>query len=157
MKAHRKFLFAMGKAIKYTMWGFTALFFYHLYLTFKREKPEEAFGVNGMLLEYSFAAKHMYLDLYNLITRPPVDSLLLERPPLPPGYAPMKTLVLNLNGTLIHSEYKFGVGFEVLKRPGLSVFLQRMSKSYECVIFGDQEKGFIEEIGMALDPNMQMF
>ena len=70
-----------------------------------------------------------------------MDSLLLERPPLPPGYAPMKTLVLNLNGTLIHSEYKFGVGFEVLKRPGLALFLARMAKSYELVLFGDQEKG----------------
>jgi hypothetical protein len=35
----------------------------------------------------------------------------MERPPLPPGYAPMKTLVLNINGTLVHSEYKVGKVF----------------------------------------------
>jgi hypothetical protein len=35
----------------------------------------------------------------------------MERPPLPPGYAPMKTLVLNINGTLVHSEYKVGKDF----------------------------------------------
>lgn len=116
-------MFAFGKAIKYTIWGFTALFFYHLYLVMYKEKPERGFGVNGMILDYAYSAKFAYEDLVQLLTRPPVDSLLLERPPLPPGYAPMKTLVLNLNGTLIHSEYKFGVGFEVLKRPGLSVFL----------------------------------
>ena len=137
MKSHRKFMFALGKAIKYSLWGFTALFFYHLYLVTKTEKPEEGFGANGMLLDYAWAAKLGYEDLQHLLTRPPVDSLLLERPPLPPGYAPMKTLVLNVNGTLIHSEYKFGVGFEVIKRPGLGAFLARMSKNYELVLFGD--------------------
>ena len=69
----------------------------------------------------------------------------------------MKTLVLNVSGTLTHSEYKLGVGFEILKRPGLSVFLTQMSQNYEMVLFGDQERSFIEEIAMALDPNMQMF
>jgi len=66
----------------------------------------------------------------------------------------MKTLVLNVSGTLTHSEYKLGVGFEILKRPGLSVFLTQMSQNYEMVLFGDQERSFIEEIAMALDPNM---
>ena len=69
----------------------------------------------------------------------------------------MKTLVLNVSGTLTHQEYKLGVGFEVLKRPGLSVFLSQMSQSYELVLFGDTERGFIEEVAMALDPNMQTF
>jgi len=72
-----------------------------------------------------------------LLTRPPVDKLLMDRPPLPPGYGNPKVLVLNLNGTLIHSEYKFGVGFELLKRPGLAMFLSTMARNYEVVIFGD--------------------
>ena len=32
-----------------------------------------------------------------------------------------------------------------------------MSQNYELVLFGDQERSFVEEIAMALDPNMQMF
>ena len=32
-----------------------------------------------------------------------------------------------------------------------------MSQNYELVLFGDQERSFIEEIAMALDPNMQTF
>lgn len=44
-----------------------------------------------------------------------------------------------------------------MKRPGLSVFLTQMSQNYELVLFGDQERGFIEEIATALDPNMQTF
>lgn len=67
--------------------------------------------------------KWFYTDLKKLMTRPACEELLLPRPPLPPGYAPMKTLVLNLSGTLVHTEYKLGVGFEIQKRPGLSVFL----------------------------------
>jgi len=92
-----------------------------------------------------------------LLTKPPVNSLLLERPPVPPGYQLPKTLVLNVAGTLVHSEYKLGIGFEIIKRPGLSVFLQRLSRKYEVVLFGDMEKQFIEEIAMALDPNFMMF
>ena len=41
-----------------------------------------------------------------LLTKPPVEKLLPDRPPLPPGAAYPKTLVINLRGTLIHSEYK---------------------------------------------------
>lgn len=58
------------------------------------------------------------------MTLPPSRALLGERPNLP-GVVFPKTLVLNVNGTLVHSEYKFGVGFEILKRPGLSLFLNR--------------------------------
>ena len=77
-------------------------------------------------------ADYWIYDMKIMLTRPPVEKLLPDRPPSPPGYANPKTLILNLRGTLIHSEYKvfinylflqFGVGFEILKRPGLSVFL----------------------------------
>jgi len=40
----RKLLFAIGKAIKYSIWTYFALFTYHYYLVRKREKPEESFG-----------------------------------------------------------------------------------------------------------------
>ena len=141
MKQYRQVLFAMGKFIKYTIWVCTAFFFYHYYLALYKDKPEEAFLANEGVLNYAFAAKFAYQDLVKLLTRPPVDSLLLERPPGMPGQVPVKTLVLNLNGLLIHSEYKLGIGFEVLKRPGLSVFLARMRNFYEIVLFGDNEKG----------------
>jgi hypothetical protein len=50
-----------------------------------------------------------------------------------------KTLVINLNKTLINYEYKMGQGFEILKRPGLLRFLQEMSSRYEVVVFGTEE------------------
>jgi len=59
-----------------------------------------------VFLKAARTTKYAYEDLYALMTRPPVDSLLMERPPLPPGYQNMKTLVLNITGLLVHSEYK---------------------------------------------------
>ena len=81
MKQYRQVLFAMGKFIKYSIWVCTAFFFYHYYLAFYKDKPEEAFLANEGVLNYAFAAKFAYQDLVKLLTRPPVDSLLLERPP----------------------------------------------------------------------------
>lgn len=94
-----------------------------MYLLKKTEKPENGFLANDFFLDLAKQADFAYYDLKMLLTRPPVEKLLPDRPPLPPGAAYPKTLVINLRGTLVHSEYKFGVGFEILKRPGLSVFL----------------------------------
>lgn len=40
----RRIFFALGKAIKYSIWTYCVLFAYHFYLVRKKEKPEEAFG-----------------------------------------------------------------------------------------------------------------
>jgi mitochondrial import inner membrane translocase subunit TIM50 len=136
-KTHRKILFMLGKLLKWTCWAAFAMYVYHLYLVIKKDKPEQAFLANEMFLHAAGFTKYNYDMLTILLTRPPVDRLLLERPPLPAGYQHPKVLVLNLNGTLIHSEYKFGVGFEVLKRPGLTMFLNTMARNFEVVVFGD--------------------
>lgn len=88
------------------MWASFALFGYHLYLVFKKDKPEESPLANDIFLDWARFARYAYEDVKVLLTRPPVNSLLMPRPPLPPGQAYMKTLVLNINGTLVHSEYK---------------------------------------------------
>lgn len=122
-KTYRKVMFALGKIAKYTIiLGFSS-FAYHFYLVRNTKKPEEGFLVHPYLLNKATAFDWFIYDLRLMLTRPPVEKLLPDRPPAPPGAVYPKTLVLNLRGTLIHSEYKFGTGFEVLKRPGLSVFL----------------------------------
>lgn len=103
-----------------------ALFWYHFYLVQKKEKPEEGFAVNATFLDAARWAKFMYEDLTILLTRPPVQSLLMERPPMPPGHVPFKVLVLNLNGTLIHSEYK--VSCEMSLTLFSSVLVSKYSK-----------------------------
>ena len=125
-----------------------------MYLLKKKDKPEEGFLANDIFLNMARQADWHFYDLKLLLTRPPVEKLLPDRPPLPPGAAYPKTIVLNMRGTLTHTEYKvnlffllrsfqFGQGFETLKRPGLSVLLQRLSRYYEVVVFGDEESGVI--------------
>eukprot|EP00347_Sterkiella_histriomuscorum_P015966 403355012 len=149
-------MFVLGKAFKYAAWASIGLFWYHMYLLKKTDKPETGFMASEAFLNLARNADYAFYDMKLLLTRPPVEKLLPDRPPLPPGSAYPKTLVINMRGTLVHSEYKFGSGFEILKRPGLSVFLQRLSRFYEIVIFGDEESGIVNDICDALDPNYQM-
>ena len=88
------------------MWLTSGIFLYHFYLVTNKDKPEEGFGANYDMLYYAYQAKGFYSFLRDLLTKPPVNSLLMERPPAPPGYSHPKTLVLNVSGTLTHSEYK---------------------------------------------------
>lgn len=99
-------MFAIRKTIKYTTWASIVIFWYHMYLLKKTEHPEKGFLANEFFLNAAKGADWWYYDLKKLLTRPPVEKLLPDRPPLPPGAAYPKTLVLNMRGTLVHSEYK---------------------------------------------------
>lgn len=45
-KTYRRVMFAFGKTIKYTLWLSFSLFWYHMYLLKKTEKPENGFLAN---------------------------------------------------------------------------------------------------------------
>lgn len=62
-------------------------------------------------------------------------------PDLPPGSMGEKTLVINLNKTLISYTYEMGTGFKIIKRKGLERFLLELSNYYEIVIFGTEDSG----------------
>lgn len=94
-----------GKFMKYMMWTGFLLYSYHLYLVFKTEKPEDK-ALDDRFLGWAYNTKYMYKDLKELLTQPPVKCLLGDRGMAPPGAVFPKTLVLNVNGTLVHSEYK---------------------------------------------------
>ena len=111
-KTYRRVMFALRKTLKYTAWASIALFWYHMYLLKKTENPEKGFLANEAFLNMAKFADWSFYDLKLLLTRPPVEKLLPDRPPLPPGAAYPKTLVINMRGTLVHSEYK--VSFLIL-------------------------------------------
>ena len=118
-----QFLYILGKLFKYSVWTYTTIFFYHYYLVKKTAKPEEGFLAIEFFLKLAKRVDWHVYDIYLLLTEPPVRKLLGEKPPLPPGAVFPKTLILNLKGTLVHAEYKFGEGFSYSKRPGLTNFL----------------------------------
>lgn len=81
------------------------LFIYHMYLIKKTDKPEAGFLANQLFLDAARNVDFFIHDINLMLTRPPVEKLLPDRPDMP-GVVFPKTLVLNLRGTLIHSEYK---------------------------------------------------
>ncbi|KAL0310949.1 UNVERIFIED_CONTAM: Mitochondrial import inner membrane translocase subunit TIM50 [Sesamum angustifolium] len=104
----------------------------------------------------------IYLDLRRLaeeqvrgFTEPTSDKLL---PDLHPLEQHVFTLVLDLNETLIYSDWKRDRGWRTFKRPGVDAFLEHLAQFYEIVVYSDQlsmvsihlpEKG--HAIGQALD------
>lgn len=142
----RRIFFALGKAIKYSIWIYLALFSYHFYLVRNKDKPEESFGCIDYMLKMAMRFNWHVNDINILLTRPPVSKLLPDKPPMPPHMPYPKTLVIGLRGVSVKSDYKLGVGFEFKKRPGLNTFLQRLSRRFEIVVFGDEESSLVSEI-----------
>jgi TFIIF-interacting CTD phosphatase-like protein len=67
-----------------------------------------------------------------------------------------KTLVLNISGTLLSTEYKFGQGLIVHKRPGLQQFLKKVGQLYEVIIFSDDDSMLLNTLIPSLDPRRQI-
>ena len=65
-------MFMMGKMLKYTCWLASSCFIYHLYLVFKKDKPEESFGASDKMLYYAYNARDFYYFIRDLLTKPPV-------------------------------------------------------------------------------------
>jgi hypothetical protein len=128
-------MFFFGKATRYVTWGAIVLFLYHMILIKKYEKPETAFLVSDPFLQAARFVDWSIYDFKVLLTMPAMTKMLPDRLNIP-GQQHPKTLVINFSGTLVYQKYELGVGLELFKRPGLTMFLQRMSKYYEVVVFG---------------------
>lgn len=83
-----------------------------------------------------------------------------ESPYIPPQSEKMKgrkTLVLDLDETLIHSRLKENEkpnnSKKILIRPGLNEFLKKVSELYEVVIYTASLKKYADSIIDAIDPN----
>ncbi|CAM8888417.1 hypothetical protein QQ045_025735 [Rhodiola kirilowii] len=102
-------------------------------------------------------ATELYLDLRRLIeervqefTEPLSDKLL---PDLAPEEQGVLTLVLDLNETLVYSDWKRERGWRTFKRPGVDAFLEHLAKFYEIVVYSDQMQMYVDPIVDKLDPN----
>lgn len=101
----RKIMFAIFKLINYSMWLSVAYFGYHFYLIRKTDHPEQAILCNDTFLRGAMRLNEIIYDIMTLTTKPPVHKILPNHPPIQPGMMVPKTLVLNLNGTLVYGDY----------------------------------------------------
>ncbi|XP_021287986.1 mitochondrial import inner membrane translocase subunit TIM50 [Herrania umbratica] len=102
-------------------------------------------------------ALESYLDLRKLVeehvlefTEPTSDKLL---PDLHPAEQHVFTLVLDLNETLLFTDWKRERGWRTFKRPGVDAFLEHLAKFYEIIVYSDQMNMYVDPVCERLDPN----
>ncbi|MBA0645094.1 hypothetical protein Goklo_013227, partial [Gossypium klotzschianum] len=83
-------------------------------------------------------------------TEPTSDKLL---PDLHPQEQHVFTLVLDLNETLLYTDWKRERGWRTFKRPGVDAFLEHLAKFYEIVVYSDQMNMYVDPVCERLDPN----
>lgn len=81
---------------------------------------------------------------------PPSNSLL---PDLPPHAKHIKTLVLDLDDVLIHSDWTRGRGWRTFKRPGADDFIKDLAQYFELVVYTSQLPTYADPILDRLDPH----
>lgn len=93
-----------------------------------------------------------YLYIKNTIELPFNSFVLLEK--LQISNEPIeKTLILNLDKTLVCYKYSFFEGFKILQRPGLKYFISELSNYYEIIIFSNEDTSLIEYVSNLFDKN----
>ncbi|XP_006307696.2 mitochondrial import inner membrane translocase subunit TIM50 [Capsella rubella] len=98
-----------------------------------------------------------YLELREIVeeqvkgfTEPLSEKLL---PDLHPAEQNAFTLVLDLNETLLYTDWKRERGWRTFKRPGVDAFLEHLAKFYEIVVYSDQMDLYVNPVCEKLDPN----
>lgn len=98
----------------------------------------------------------LYIDLRKLseehvkgFTEPTSEKLL---PDLHPLEQHVFTLVLDLNETLIYSDWKRDRGWRTFKRPGVDAFLEQLAQYYEIIVYSDQLQMYVDPVIERLDP-----
>lgn len=85
-------------------------------------------------------------------TKPSRDKLLPDAVSPYANVAPPRTLLLELEDTLVHSTYSRATGWRVAKRPGAEAFLAYLASMYEIVIFTSNIPSYANPILSRLDP-----
>ncbi|KAK1422993.1 hypothetical protein QVD17_18286 [Tagetes erecta] len=79
----------------------------------------------------------------------PLSEMLL--PDLHPQEQHVFTLVLDLNETLLYSDWKRDRGWRTFKRPGVDDFLEHLAQYYEIIVYSDQQAMYVDPIVDRLD------
>lgn len=138
-------------------WGAFGYWCYQYYQYYQDPKITPTNVVDEYFLEAVKYVDKSYRKVADLFTKPAMDKLLPEIPMelYPPGFDFPKTLLINLTGTTIHTQFELGKGREVIKRPGFDDLIKYFGQRCEIVIFSDDEPMFLQSIAPRLDPSQQ--
>ena len=115
---------------------------------------------NGSYLE---SVVKYFMDPVKDIFLPSKDKLMPDWPDDPvysnaniaPGTPAPPLLVLDVEKTLVGSEYDPKNGWRFVKRPGVDELIEALHQYYEIVLFSERDFGLVEPILMALDKNQR--
>lgn len=140
----------------------TAFFGYYTYrytpdqldtMVSETEKAENAFPGSGVwadVMKWYIEQRRYVEGEVKKYSDPPSEALL---PDLPPQAGHVRTLVLDLDNLLVHSDWSRKRGWRTFKRPGAEDFLRLMSQYYEVVVYTSQLPTYADPILDRLDPN----
>lgn len=101
-------------------------------------------------LTHKYTTARRRLEDWRRAFTEPSNPLLL--PPLLPEHHYVRTLVLDLEDVLVHSDWNRQRGWRTFKRPGAERFLEHMSQYFEVVVYTDRLQTYGEPIMERLDP-----
>lgn len=102
--------------------------------------------------QYLLRTWNEYVLWYYYIVEPSSEKLLPDPLP-PPYYQPKYTLVLELNGVLIHPEWNYSTGWRFKKRPALDKFVNDIGyPHFEVVIYTSEQATIAHPLLDNIDP-----
>ena len=125
-----------------------------LYFAGEEEDVEEATrGWPDVLRRPTLYLKHELEAWVAEYADPQSDRLLPQEPwEVERGIVAPRTLVLDLEETLVHAVWERKKGWTILQRPGLQQFLDFASHYYEIVVFSSMSAGFTDPVMERVDP-----
>lgn len=94
--------------------------------------------------------KNNFNEMMDYFNKPAFKVLLPD--PLPPPHQRPYTLIVDLEGLLVNSNWDRAQGWRTAKRPGVDYFLGYLSQFYEIVLFTSQPMYTAAGVAEKLDP-----
>eukprot|EP00884_Botryococcus_braunii_P014271 jgi/Botrbrau1/22845/Bobra.0065s0004.1 len=153
----------LGNAIFFGLVGAASVFGYYTYrysteqvatMVQETKKAENSFPGSTVwvpVMEWYVDQRHKLESEVKKYSDPPSDRLLPDLPPQ--ARSIVRTLVLDLDDLLVHSDWTRGRGWRTFKRPGAEDFLRQMAQYYELVVYTSQLPTYADPILDRLDPN----
>ena len=130
----------------------SSIYIYYMYISLMKSKQSQH---KESIIHTTYKSILNYLNSFHDLLTKPYNSYVLLDKLRKVSDPPEKTLVINLNKTLISYKYSLLNGFQIIQRPGLIAFLKELSKYYEIVLFSNEDITTVQEISNAIDPKKE--